>query len=160
MLLNKNFKKFLKKVGKSSKSSSSFPNTFKGKNSSKTSDFSNNKKRIQCRKCEGYGHIQSECANIRKKTSKAMTSTWNDEKSYVSQEKDNMVSNQVAFSGSLVSNNYVLVQGRTESIATDVVCKFVKSDTIVTDSKTATSSLYGFDSDSGDKSENDDEYLQ
>ena len=74
-LLTKNFKKFLKKVGKSSKSGLSFPNTFKGKNSSKNSDFTNNKKRIQCRKCEGYGHIQSECANTCKKKSKAKTST-------------------------------------------------------------------------------------
>ena len=48
----KNLKKFLKKVGKSSKSSLSFPNTFKGKNSSKNSYFSNNKKRIQGRECE------------------------------------------------------------------------------------------------------------
>ena len=46
-LLTKNFKKFLKKVGKLSKSGSLFPNTFKGKNSSKHSNFSNNKKRIQ-----------------------------------------------------------------------------------------------------------------
>ena len=62
-LLTMNFKKFLKKVGKSSKSSSSFPNTFKGKNSSENSYFSINKKRIQCGEYEGYGHIQSECAN-------------------------------------------------------------------------------------------------
>ena len=45
-LLSKNFKKFLKKVGKSSKSCSLFPNTLKGKKFSKTYDFSNNEKRI------------------------------------------------------------------------------------------------------------------
>ena len=47
-LLTQNFKKFLKKVGKSSKSGSSFPNTFKGKNSltCKYFDFLNNKKII------------------------------------------------------------------------------------------------------------------
>ena len=56
-LLNKNFKKFLKKVSKSSKSGSSFPKTIKGKNSSTNTDISNNKKRIQCRECEGYGYI-------------------------------------------------------------------------------------------------------
>ena len=38
-------------------SGSTFPNTFKGKNSSKNLDFSNNKKRIQCKECEGRGHI-------------------------------------------------------------------------------------------------------
>ena len=59
VLLTKNFKKFLKKVGKPSKSSSSFPKTIKDKNPSvpKIFDFSNNKKRIQCREYEGFGHI-------------------------------------------------------------------------------------------------------
>ena len=52
-LLTKNFKKFLKIVGKPSKFGFSFPNTFEGKNSTKKLDFSNNKKRIQCRECEG-----------------------------------------------------------------------------------------------------------
>ena len=69
-LLTKNLKKFLKKVTKSSKSDSSFQKTFKGKNSSKNLDFSNNKKKIQCRECEGYVHIQFECANTQKKKSK------------------------------------------------------------------------------------------
>ena len=67
VLLTKNFKKFLKKVGKSSKSSSSFPNTFKGQNSSKNLDFTNNMKRVQCRECESFRHIQSKYANTRKK---------------------------------------------------------------------------------------------
>ena len=62
-LLTKNFKEFLKKVRKSSKSISSFANTFRGKNSSKHLDFSNNKKMIQCKECEGLGHIQFECEN-------------------------------------------------------------------------------------------------
>ena len=38
-LLTKNFKKFLKKVGKSSKFSLSFSNPFRGKNFSKILDF-------------------------------------------------------------------------------------------------------------------------
>ena len=64
-LLTKNFKISLKKVGKPSKSSCSFPRVAKGKNPSvpKKFDFSNNKKGIQCRECEGFSHIQSECAN-------------------------------------------------------------------------------------------------
>ena len=70
VLLTKNFKKFLKKVCKSPKFSSSFSNTFKGKNSSNTSYLSNNKKKTQCRECEGYGHIQFEFANTHKKNSK------------------------------------------------------------------------------------------
>ena len=78
-LLTKNFKKFLKKVGKSSKSGSSFSNMFKGKSSSKNSDFPNNKKRIQCKECEDFGNIQSKCANTRKKKKKALKSTRSDE---------------------------------------------------------------------------------
>ena len=68
-LLTKNFKKFLKKVRKSSKSCPSFPKMFKGKNPfvPKNFDFSNNKKRIQCKECEGFGHIQSECPNTQKR---------------------------------------------------------------------------------------------
>ena len=159
-LLTMNFKKFLKKVGKSSKSSSSFPNTFKGKNSSENLDFTNNKKIIQCRECEDYRHIQSQCADTRKKKSKALKSTWSDDESDGSQEDDSMVSNQVAFSGTLVLCNRVLVQGYLGSVATDSVYLFVKLDTIALDSKIESIILCGSNSDSGEESENDDEYLQ
>ena len=89
-LLTKNFKRFLKKVGKSSKSSPPFPKTFKAKNPSspKNFDFSSNKKRIQCKECESFRHIQSECANTRKKKNKTLKSTWSDEESEGSQEED------------------------------------------------------------------------
>ena len=53
-LLTNNFKKFLKKIDKSSKFGSLFLNIFKGKNYSKNWDFLNNKKRIQCREYEGF----------------------------------------------------------------------------------------------------------
>ena len=96
-------------MGKLSKSDSSFPNIFKGKNSSKNFDFTNTKKRIQYRECEGYEHIQFERENTQKKKSKALKSTWSDKESDGSQEDDNMVSNQVAFSSTLVSGNHVLV---------------------------------------------------
>ena len=81
VLLTKNFKKFLKKVDKPSKSSPSFPRMAKGKNPSvsKMFDFSNQKKGIQCRECDRFNYIQSECANTRKKKNKALKSTWNDE---------------------------------------------------------------------------------
>ena len=80
----------MKKVGKSSKSCSSFPKKFKGKNSStpKNSYFAKNNKRIQCKECEGFGHIQSKCANTRKKKNKALKLTWSDEESDGSQEDD------------------------------------------------------------------------
>ena len=160
-LLTKNFKKFLKKVGKSSKSSSSFPNTFKGKNSSKNPDFTNNdKKKIQCRECEGFEHIQSKCVNTQKKKSKALKSTLNDDEFDDSQEDDNLVTNQVAFSGTLIFGNCVLVPWCLESVATNTVCLSIKSYTVATNSKTASSSLWYSDSDYGDESEKDNESLQ
>ena len=115
---------------------------------------------IQCRECEGYGYIQFECANTRKKKSKAKTSTWSDEESNGSQEEDNMVSNQVTFFGMLVSGNRVLVQGRSGFVATEIVCMSVKSNIVAIDSKTTTSSLCESDSDNGDESINEDESLQ
>ena len=108
-LLTKKFEKFFKKLGKSSKSGSSFSNTFKGKNSStpKNSVFPNNEKRIQWKECEGFGLIQFECANTRKKKNEALKLTWSDEESEGSQEEDDLVSNQVVFSGTLVSGNWL-----------------------------------------------------
>ena len=38
----------------------------------------NKSKGIQCKECEGYGHIQAECANTCKKK-KSYTVTWSDE---------------------------------------------------------------------------------
>ena len=89
-----------------------------------------------------------------------MKSTWSDEESDESQKDDNMVSNQVAFSSTLVSSNRVLVQGCSGFVATDTVYMFVKLDTLATDSKTAANSLCGSASNSGDESENDDKSLQ
>ena len=151
-LLTKNFKKFLKKVDKSSKSGSSFPNTFRGKSSSKNSYFLNNKKRIQCKECEGLGHLQSECAKTRKKKNKALKSTWSDEESDGSQEEDNLVSNQVAFSSTLVSGNYLFIQRRSGSVVTNIVCLSAKLDIVVTDSKSTTSNLSDSDLDYRDES--------
>ena len=70
-----------------------------------------------------------------------------------------MVSNLVAFSGNFVFGNRVLVQGHSGFVATDVVCMFVKSDTVATKSKTTANSLCDSDSDSGDEFENDNESL-
>ena len=42
-------------------------------------------KRIQCRECEGFGHILSEYANTLKKKYKSLISTWSDEESKRSQ---------------------------------------------------------------------------
>ena len=64
-----------------------------------------------------------------------------------------MVNNQVAFFGMLVSDNCVLGQGHSGSIAIDTTCMFVKLDTITIKTKTTTSSLCDFDSNSGDEFE-------
>ncbi|KAI3443670.1 hypothetical protein Pfo_000335 [Paulownia fortunei] len=66
---------------------------------SNSSSFSNDRKdkRIQCRECEGYGHIQSECANtLKKKKGMSLNITWSDADSYDNQEEhDDAVSNRV-----------------------------------------------------------------
>ena len=75
--------------------------------------------------------------------SKALKLTWSDEESDGSQEDDN-----------------VLVQGHSRSIAINIVCLYVKLDTITTNSKTASNILCDSDSDCGDEPETDDESLQ
>ena len=72
--------------------------------------------------CERFRHIQSECANTQKKKNKALKSTWNDEEFEGNQEEDDLVSNQVAFSGTLVSGNRLFMQRRSGSVATDTIC--------------------------------------
>ncbi|XP_062099439.1 uncharacterized protein LOC133805313 isoform X2 [Humulus lupulus] len=84
ILLSKNFKKFMRKIGNKK-------NMFK---SSKGNNFSKpfvstNKKGIQCRECECFGHIQSECANTIKKNKKVLAATWSDNESESSDEEEN-----------------------------------------------------------------------
>ena len=64
-----------------------------------------------------------------------------DKESDDSQEEDNLLSNQVAFSGMLVSNNHWFMKGHSSSVATNIVCLSAKSDTVATDSKSTTNSL-------------------
>ncbi|GAA0142951.1 hypothetical protein LIER_03741 [Lithospermum erythrorhizon] len=68
---------------------------------------SNKPKGIQCRECEDFGHIQSECPNYLKKQSKNYSSTMSDDESEDGQ--DDQVNNFVAFTGVL------------EPIVTDIV---------------------------------------
>ena len=69
-----------------------------------------------------------------------------------------MISNQVAFTGSLFSDNHVLVQQSASSVI-DAVSNTTILKTVATENKTTTSNLCGSDSKSGDESENDDESL-
>ncbi|GAA0141048.1 hypothetical protein LIER_02283 [Lithospermum erythrorhizon] len=57
----------------------------------------NQSKGIQCRECEGFGHIQVECPNYVKKQSKSYYTTLSDEESDEEEENNNEVSNFVAF---------------------------------------------------------------
>ena len=66
----------------------------------KTRNFGESKKQnkgIQCRECEGFGHIQSECANTLKKKGKSFNTTQSDEESEGSEEEDDHVNNYIAF---------------------------------------------------------------
>ncbi|KAI3457270.1 hypothetical protein Pfo_013933 [Paulownia fortunei] len=57
-------------------------------------------RRIQCCECEGFGHIQAECANTLKQMGKYLTTTWSDEESEKSQENDH-----TAFSSKMMNNH-------------------------------------------------------
>ena len=61
-------------------------NRFSGVNIEPT----NKSKGIQCRECEGYGHIHAECANTRKKN-KSYTMTWSNEESEEREEPSSEV---------------------------------------------------------------------
>ena len=105
VFLTKNFNKYLKKMGKGSKA---FPKNAKGNSSFNLAD---KRKGIQCRECEGFGHIQSECANTLKKKSKVMATTWSDDESEGSLEEDgNHVSNHIAFVSSFHWINHFFIE--------------------------------------------------
>ena len=53
-------------------------------------------KGVQCRECEGFGHIQAECANTAKKKGKSLNAIWSDEDYEGSHEEEGGTSN-VAF---------------------------------------------------------------
>ena len=95
---------------------------------------------------------------LAKKKNEALKSTWSDEESKGSQEEDDLVSNQIAFSGSLVSNNCVLMQG-CAGVVTESVCFSAKSGYVALENKSATNSDCGSEFDCGDESEKDDESL-
>ncbi|XP_062118940.1 uncharacterized protein LOC133832644 [Humulus lupulus] len=101
-LLTENYAKFLKKNYKKN-----FPGgkenglrrNFGGINK-QTQQFGDEKNRgIRCRECDGFGHIQAECANTLKKK-KALAATWSDsdeEKSSTSSDKSDEEKQVVAF---------------------------------------------------------------
>ena len=74
-------------MGKRHKSGPKATKPPKGKNPFKPNVFSNKNKGVQCRECDGSGHIQSKCANTLKKK-KAMNTSWSDEDLEDSQNKE------------------------------------------------------------------------
>ncbi|XP_062074886.1 uncharacterized protein LOC133778888 [Humulus lupulus] len=101
-LLTQNYAKFLKKNYKKN-----FPGGKEnglrrnfGGNNKQTQQFGDKKNRgIRCRECDGFGHIQAECANTLKKK-KALAATWSDsdeEKSSTSSDKSDEEKQVVAF---------------------------------------------------------------
>ncbi|KAM6563438.1 hypothetical protein CsatB_023436 [Cannabis sativa] len=79
-LLTRNYEKFLKKNYRrnSPADKENFLKRNKGVNVKQGQAPTDQKGRgIKCRECDGYGHIQAECANTLKKK-KALTTTWSD----------------------------------------------------------------------------------
>ena len=104
-LLTKNFQKYMKKMGnKKNISKGSKGNTF-------IKPSVSNKKGIQCRECEGFGHIQSECANTLKKNKKSFNVTWSDDET----ESDEDITENVALT----------------SVMTNVLCDSQVKDRLV-----------------------------
>ncbi|XP_024028294.1 uncharacterized protein LOC112093655 [Morus notabilis] len=81
-LLTKNFNKMLRKINKKGRFGENSKNRNSQKKNFNSQQFEENErnKEIQCRECEGFRHIQAECANTLKKRNKAATtSTWSDD---------------------------------------------------------------------------------
>ena len=60
------------------------------------SDSRNRRSGIRCRECDGFGHIQSECANTLKMNNNSFNSTLSDGDSNRRRDEEDRVSHQVA----------------------------------------------------------------
>ncbi|CAM8940784.1 unnamed protein product [Rhodiola kirilowii] len=93
----KNFGKFMRRqYGKGTESGQPSYSRFQKndraykRNQSGDSDLDNKGKGIQCRECEGYGHIRAECINTHKKKN-AYAVSWSDSESDQEGETNNFV---------------------------------------------------------------------
>ncbi|XP_024018585.1 uncharacterized protein LOC112090762 [Morus notabilis] len=97
--LTKKFNEMLRKFNKKGR----FGENSKNKNSQKknfnSQRFEDKKRKegIQCRECEGFGHVQAKCANTLKKKNKAATASWSDDSDENQEDADDHTSNYVAF---------------------------------------------------------------
>lgn len=71
-----------------------------------SSENKNKNKGMQCRKCEGFGHIQAECATYLKRKKSIKFSTWSDEEGTeeVYEEDEEISGNFVAFTVALMNH--------------------------------------------------------
>ena len=81
-----------------------------------------------------------------------MKSTWNDEEFEDNLEEDDLISNQVAFSGTLISDNCLFMQGRV-GVGIETIWLSAKSGSIALENKSGTNSECGSESDYEDESE-------
>lgn len=99
--LTKKLNKLMKNLNRKEKTtkSSKFNNPLKNQVGGPVTDSKKKlNKGIQCHGCEGFGHIQAECANTFKKKGKSFNTTWSDDDSEGSQEgEDKHVSNYTLF---------------------------------------------------------------
>ncbi|CAM8999045.1 unnamed protein product [Rhodiola kirilowii] len=93
----KNFGKFMRKQynkgtdpGQSSRSKFQKDGIVQKGNQSGDSNFDSKGKGIQCRECEGYGHIRAECVNTQKKKN-AYAVSWSDSESDQEGETNNFI---------------------------------------------------------------------
>ncbi|WJX56910.1 hypothetical protein P8452_42523 [Trifolium repens] len=109
-LLEKQFNKILKNVGRRPKSNVEhiqFDIRKQGNTSAKTKtdDKPIQDKDVQCRECEGHGHYRSKCPTYLKKQKKGLSLSWSDEDDSEN-ELVNKASNQVnAMTGVCFSDN-------------------------------------------------------
>ena len=102
--------------------------------------------------CDGYGYIQSECANVHKKKSKVTTSVWSNDHLEGSQEDDNNNISHIVFTSSLIFTDNLVVRKTAESIMKDFIENFVATN--------EKCSFTGTNFDSGEESKVDEEASQ
>jgi len=119
--LSKKFNKVMKKVNRKNENSrnGNSSNFQKNKSAANNTELKTKNRGIQCRECDGYGHIQSECANtLKKKKKKSFNAIWSDEDSEGSQEDEDHVSNYVVFN--VYTDQSVYADSVTKSVAESV----------------------------------------
>ena len=96
-------KKYNKKPADYHSGNDKWSDSWKGRNNNKNgssgeqSDGQNHGKGIQCRECEGYGHIQVRCPNYIRKQAKTYYATHSDGDSDDDEQEEGKINNFVAF---------------------------------------------------------------